>query len=96
MGPLWGPAFCKTHPVSLLTALANIIIKIYKQKVISLKKGTGRMSWLKQISCVGRGGASVELSPKFHQVLTVHQIENHAKIPPNKVYPAVYVNISGQ
>jgi hypothetical protein len=48
MGPLWGPAFCKTHPDSLLTTLANIIIKIYKQKVILLK--TGRMSWIKQIS----------------------------------------------
>ena len=45
---------------------------------------------------MGAGEGSVELSPKFQIVLTVHQIENHAKIPPNKMYPTVYVSINGQ
>jgi len=44
---------------------------------------------------MGVGGFCIT-QPKFQQVLTVHQIENRAKVPPNKVYPAVYVNINGQ
>ena len=29
---LWGPSYCKSHPDSLLTTLANIIIKFTHKK----------------------------------------------------------------